>query len=226
MEQEHLSDEMHWGLSLSVLAMQSLGNCNHRSLFGFDGKDESVRAFLKSYLYSIGIFNAKEAKDRLYHYRHDQMHNRMFMEAVRHLDLFSEDEFNAYVNTLEAPLDVKRSKIARLYRHELKETGIRGHEIAQYVMLMRIYGAYGYLDEYEIRLRLYDIAGEVRRKFDSWDHYHQNILAGDQYVKGYEIHDHHNMVITNPFIKAYYSIMNSSKQAGSPFYQLNWSEQN
>lgn len=226
MEQEHISDEMFWGISLSALTMQSIGNCNHRSLFGFDGKDDSVKAFLKSYLYSIGIFNAKEAKDRLYHYRHDLMHNRMFRETTDSLNLFSEDEFNAYINTLETPLDVKRSKIAWCYRHELKETGIRGYDIAQYVMLMRVYGAYGYLEENEIRLRLYDIAEEVHQKFDSWDHYHQNILAGDQYVKGYEMHDHNSIITTNPLIKAYYSIMNSSKQPGSPFYQLNWLQQN
>lgn len=225
MEQQHLSDEMYWGLSLSALTMQSLGNCNHRSLFGFDGKDEKVKDFIKSYLYSIGIFNAKEAKDRLYHYRHDQMHNRMFMEAVHHLDLLSEAEFEDHLGALETPLEVKRCKIAWLYRHELKETGIRGHEIAQYVMLMRLYGAYGYLEENEIRLRLYDIAGEVRQKFNSWDHFHQNVLAGDQYVKGYEIHDHSNVLISNPLIAAYYSISNSMRQTDSPFYQLNWSEQ-
>ncbi|UII28309.1 DUF1266 domain-containing protein [Fulvivirga maritima] len=218
-------NELHWAISLSALQMQTLGNCDHEDLLGYDHTNESIVSYFKDYLFTHNIYSKKDVNDALFFYANDRMYNKMFHQMSHQSDLLTEEEFDRLIDEEETDTNKKRLKLARLYSPSLKRSGLIGYDISSYILLCRICVLCGYLYEEELRRRVMDIAPLARLYFNNWEAFNKNVVLGDQFMKG-EL-DMNNEAINpvNPMLKSYHQLYASTGTEAFPFKNDYWSEE-
>ncbi|MBL3657929.1 DUF1266 domain-containing protein [Fulvivirga sediminis] len=218
-------NELHWAISLSALQMQTVGNCDHEDLLGYDHTNPSIISYFKDYLFTHNIYSKKDVNDALYFYANDRMYNQMFHEMSHQADLLSEEDFNTLIDDQDTDTNKKRLLLAQHYSSSLKKCGLIGYDISSYIMLCRLCVLCGYLSEEELRRRVTEIAPLARRYFSNWEDFNKNVVLGDQFVKGEMDMNNEAIAVTNPILRSYHELYASRGMESFPFKNDYWSEE-
>ena len=178
-----ITEEIQEQLNLSAVLMENFHkNIKHDSWFGLDPENETHKYLAKKLLKTYNIKSARELRNSVYIHEVIRKASNNFRDIACKLRIYSEDEYTNLLENQKYSIDRNYYRIVWPHRFSLYKTSLAGYDLAMAVFLLRMGGASGFIDETEMELRLTDITTSVKKIFNNWDSFHENVLIGHQFM--------------------------------------------
>ncbi|WP_417354326.1 DUF1266 domain-containing protein [Flavobacterium sp.] len=178
-----ITEEIQEQLNLSAVLMENFHkNIKHDSWFGLDPENETHKYLAKKLLKTYDIKSARELRNSVYIHEVIRKASNNFRDIACKLRIYSEEEYIKLLENQKYVIDRNYYRIVWPHRFSLYKTSLAGYDLAMAVFLLRMGGASGFIDETEMELRLTDITTSVKKIFNNWDSFHENVLIGHQFM--------------------------------------------
>ncbi|KGO82690.1 DUF1266 domain-containing protein [Flavobacterium beibuense] len=178
-----ITEEIQEQLNLSAVLMENFRkNIKHDSWFGLDPENENHKYLAKKLLKTYDIKSARELRNSVYAYEIIRKTSNNFRNIACKLRIYSEEEYINLLENQKYSIDRNYYRIVWPHRFSLFRTSLSGYDLAMAIFLLRMGGAAGFINETEMELRLADISASIKKDFNDWDSFHENVLIGHQFM--------------------------------------------